>query len=75
MEERLAGAALHIQWEDRTESALDFNLLACEGTLAGQFVRELNERIQRLTDSERPALERARLYGVQALLGREVRLK
>ena len=75
MEERLAGAALYIQWEDRTESALDFDMLACEGTLAGQFVRDLNECIGRLPQSERPAMERARLYGVQALLGREVRLK
>ncbi len=75
MEERLAGTALHFQWEDRTESALDFDLLASEGTLAGQFVRDLNERIRCLSESERPALERARLYGVQALLGREVRLK
>jgi DNA repair exonuclease SbcCD nuclease subunit len=75
MEERLAGAALHIQWDDRTEPALDFDLLACEGTLAGQFVRDLNERIASVAESERSALVRARLYGVQALLGREVRLK
>ena len=75
MEERLAGAALHIQWDDRTEPALDFDLLACEGTLAGQFVRDLNQRIASAAESERPALVRARLYGVQALLGREVRLK
>jgi DNA repair protein SbcD/Mre11 len=75
MGERLAGAALHIQWEDRTESALDFDLLACEGTLVGQFVRDLNERIESLPESECPPLQRARLYGVQALLGREVRLK
>ncbi len=75
MEERLAGAALHIQWDDRTESALDLDLLACEATLAGQFVRDLNERIANLPESEHPAFVRARLYGVQALLGREVRLK
>ncbi len=75
MEERLADIALYISWEDRTESALDFGLLACEGTLAGQFVREINERIDRLAGSERAVLERARQYGVQALLGREVRIK
>jgi DNA repair exonuclease SbcCD nuclease subunit len=75
MEERLAGLALHLQWDDRTESTLDFDLLAREGTLAGQFVCDLNERIANVSESERPALVRARLYGVQALLGREVRLK
>jgi exonuclease SbcD len=75
MEERLAGTSLHIQWQDRTEPALDFDLLSGEGTLVGQFVRDLNECIDRLPESERTSLQRARLYGVQALLGREVRLK
>jgi exonuclease SbcD len=75
MEERIADVAVYIRWEDRTESALDVGLLACEDTLAGQFVREINERIDRLPDSERAVLERARHYGIQALLGREVRIK
>lgn len=75
MSERLAEEALHISWEDRTESALDFEATAEEKTLRGRFVRTLNERIARAGEEERPVLERARLYGLQALLGREVRLR
>ncbi len=73
MEERLADAVLHVQWEDRTLPALDFEALAQERTLCGNFVRALNARLAGASAQEREVLERARLYGVQALLGREVR--
>ncbi len=75
MEERLAGEALHIAWEDRTFPALDFDDLARERTLCGYYVRSLNQQIAAAPAAERPLLERARLYGVQALLGREVRIR
>jgi DNA repair protein SbcD/Mre11 len=75
LEERLAGAALYIQWDDRTYPALDFDALAQEKTLRGRYVRNLNERIGAASEEERAGLERARLYGVQALSGREVRLR
>jgi DNA repair exonuclease SbcCD nuclease subunit len=73
MEERLAGEVLHLQWEDQTQPALDFQVLAEEKTLCGWFVRALNERIANSAAEERETLERARQYGVQALLGREIR--
>ena len=75
LEERLAGEILHIQWDDQTHSALDFEVLAQEKTLRGRFVRILNERIAAANGQDKAVLERARLYGVQALGGREVRLR
>jgi exonuclease SbcD len=75
LEERLSGEALYLQWEDKTHSALDFDSIAQEKTLRGRFVRILNERIAVASDEERITLERARLYGVQALSEREVRLR
>jgi DNA repair exonuclease SbcCD nuclease subunit len=75
LEERLAGEVLYIRWEDQTHPALDFDSIALEKTLRGRFVRILNERIAEAAENERTMLERARLYGVQALSGREVRLR
>ena len=75
LEERLAGEALHICWENRTHPALDFESIAREKTLRGRFVRMLNERIAEADETDRGTLERARLYGVEALGGREVRLR
>jgi exonuclease SbcD len=75
LEERLAGEALYIHWDDRTHPALDFESIAQEKTLRGRFVRVLNERIAEASEEDRSVLERARLYGVQALGGREVRLR
>ncbi len=75
LEQRLTGEALHIQWIDQTYSALDFAAIAQEKTLRGRFVRILNERMAAAAGQERETLERARLYGVQALSGRELRLR
>jgi len=75
LEERLAGEALFIQWDDQTHPALDFDSIAQEKTLRGKFVRALNERIAAAGEENRIVLKRARLYGVQALSGREVRLR
>jgi DNA repair protein SbcD/Mre11 len=73
--ERLSGEVLHAVWDDQTQPALDFQTIACEKTLRGRFVRTLNDRLATADGSQRAVLERARLYGLQALLGREVRLK
>jgi len=75
MEERLAGEALHIAWEDHTSPAIDFEAVARERTLCGYFARSMNQQISLASAADRPALERARLYGVLALLGREVRIR
>ena len=75
LEERLAGEVFYIRWEDQTYPALDFESIAQEKTLRGRFIRILNERIAAATEGERVSLERARLYGAQALSGREVRLR
>ena len=75
LEERLAGEVLHIQWQDQTYPALDFESISQEKTIRGRFVHVLNERIAAAAETERVILERARLYGVQALSGREVRLR
>ena len=75
LQERLADEALYIQWFDRTHPALDFEAIAREKTLRGRFVRILNERLASAPQQEQEMLERARLYGVQALSGREVRLR
>jgi DNA repair protein SbcD/Mre11 len=75
LEERLAEEVLYIQWNDRTHPALDFDVIAYEKTLRGRFVRILNERLAAATEENRTVLERARLYGVQALSGRDVRLR
>jgi DNA repair exonuclease SbcCD nuclease subunit len=74
IEERLAGEVLHITWEDRTSPAIDFESLAKERTLCGYYARSLNQQLAAANAADRPLLERARLYGVQALLGREVRI-
>ncbi len=75
LEARFADEALHVFFEDRTEPALDLDAMAVENTLRGRFVRVMNERIGKASGREREVLERARQYGLQALLGREVRLK
>jgi DNA repair protein SbcD/Mre11 len=75
LEERLADEVLYVQWEDQTHSALDFEAISQEKTIRGRFVRILNERIAATAEPDRVVLERARLYGVQALSGREVRLR
>jgi DNA repair exonuclease SbcCD nuclease subunit len=75
LEERLSGEALYFQWEDKTHTAVDFDSIAAERTLRGRFVRIMNERIAAASDEERITLERARLYGVQALGEKEVRLR
>lgn len=75
LEERLAGEILYIQWDDQTHPALDFDSIALEKTLRGRFVRVLNERIAGASEEDRIILERARLYGVQAVSEREVRLR
>ncbi|MBN2242733.1 MAG: DNA repair exonuclease [Acidobacteria bacterium] len=75
LDERLSGQALYIQWDDRTHPAWDFGSLAGERTLRGKFVQSMNERIGRAAGEEKIRLERARLYGVQALSGHEVRLR
>jgi DNA repair exonuclease SbcCD nuclease subunit len=75
LEERLSGEALHIAWDDQTEPAFDLESIAGERTLRGEFARTLGERIALAGPAERRILDRARAYGLQALLGREVRLK
>ncbi len=75
LEERLAGQALHIEWQDETAPSMDFDSIAHERTLRGRFVKTMNEHIAAASEEERPLLERARLYGSEALLGREVRLR
>lgn len=75
LEARLAGECLFLQWEDQTHPAFDFESLAQEKTLRGRFVRTLNDRIAAAAEKDRAVLERARIYGVQALNGREVRLR
>jgi len=71
----MAGQALYIQWDDRTYPAWDFDSLALEKTLRGRFVQNMNVRIDAASGEEKIHLERARLYGVQALGGHEVRLR
>jgi DNA repair protein SbcD/Mre11 len=75
MSARLTDEAMHVVWDDRTQPALDFDSMARERTLRGRFVRNLNERIARAKEEDRLTLERARLYGIQALLGREVQIR
>ena len=72
MAERLADEALYIQWKNETIPALDFQALAQENTLCGRFVRAMNQRIGASDEDEREMLELARVYGVQALLGRDL---
>jgi DNA repair exonuclease SbcCD nuclease subunit len=75
LDARLADQVLQIFWEDRTEPAMDFESVATENTLRGRFARTMNERIDKASGEERAMLDRARLYGLQALLGQEVRLR
>ncbi|MBN2321584.1 MAG: DNA repair exonuclease [Acidobacteria bacterium] len=75
LDERLAGQALHIQWDDQTYAAWDFESLAQEKTLRGRFVQTMNERIDQASGEEKIRFERARLYGIQAISGHEVRLR
>jgi len=75
LEERLSGTCLFVRWEDETQPALDFDAIAKEKTLRGNFARVLNERVASAGENERKVLERARLYGIEALSGQEVRLR
>jgi DNA repair exonuclease SbcCD nuclease subunit len=73
--ERLAEEVLHLELDDRTVPAIDFESLAREDTLPGLFVREMDQRLAAASSEERDLLGLARLYGAQALLDREVRLR
>jgi exonuclease SbcD len=73
--ERLADRVVHVQFEDRTIPAIDFDALAMQNTLPGRFVLEMNNRIAASEGAEEEILVLARLYGAQALVGREVRLR
>jgi DNA repair exonuclease SbcCD nuclease subunit len=75
LDARLAEVVLQAFWEDRTEPALDFESIAAENTLRGRFTRTMNDRMEKASGRERAVLERARLYGLQVLLGQEVRLR
>ncbi len=75
LEARLAECVLYTCWEDQTQPALDFEALAAENTLRGRFARTMKERIEKASEGERVIFERARLYGLQALSGQEVRLR
>ena len=75
LEARLADETLQIFFEDRTTPAIDYASIAEENTLRGRFARSMNARVEKASGRDRMVLERARLYGFQALLGREVRLK
>jgi DNA repair exonuclease SbcCD nuclease subunit len=75
LDARLADKVLHIFWEDRTDPAMDFESVATENTLRGRYARTMNERIEKAAGGERAVLDKARLYGLQALLGQEVRLR
>ena len=75
MEERVADRLLHIQWIDETRPALDFEALSLQNTLCGRFVRQLNRQIEQAGPEDRETLERARIYGITALLGQKVRLR
>lgn len=75
LEARLADETLQIFFEDQTMPALDYSAIADENTLRGRFARAMNARIEKASGRERVVLERARLYGLEALQGREVRLK
>jgi exonuclease SbcD len=74
LEGRLADEILHVVWENETAPALDMAVLAQEKTLRGNFLRIMNDRIAAASETDRVRLDRARLYGLQALLGRNVRL-
>ncbi len=75
LDERLAGHAMYIQWDDRTHPAWDYESLSHEKTLRGRFIQSLNERIDAASGEEKILLERTRLYGIQALSGHAVRLR
>ncbi len=75
LEARLADEVLHVFFDDQTVPALDYEAIASENTLKGRFARTMNERIGKASGREREVLERARFYGLEALVGREVRLK
>jgi DNA repair exonuclease SbcCD nuclease subunit len=68
LDERLAGQALYVRWDDHTRPAIDFEAAAGERTLRGRFARTMNERIAAASKpEEREVLERARLHGFRAL--------
>jgi DNA repair protein SbcD/Mre11 len=70
LDERLAGHALFVRWDDHTRPSIDFEAAAGERTLRGRFARTMNERIAAATaPDEKERLERARLYGFKALDG------
>jgi len=75
LEARLAEDLLGVFWDDQTQAALDFESIAGENTLRGRFARTMNGRIEKASGKEREVLERARLYGLQALSGQEVHLR
>lgn len=67
-EEFLRQACFHARLSDLTEPAYDLDMLAADNNIAGVFVRNLREKIQKAEGEEKRMLEKAMQLGLDALL-------
>jgi DNA repair exonuclease SbcCD nuclease subunit len=67
-EEFLQKACFHAQLIDLTEPAYDLDMLAADNNIAGVFVRNMREKIEKAGGEEKRLLEKAMQLGLDALL-------
>ncbi len=66
----LTAAAHVVELRDETAPEYDLEAVAQEGTVRGNFVRTLYERMQESPEDEREMIRRAIYFGLDAFTGR-----
>lgn len=72
--EECRGAAFQLTLRNALRPAYDLEALAREDSLRGAFARALSERLTTCDDAERPIIERAVQFGVEAFADRDLLL-
>ncbi|MGI5838759.1 MAG: metallophosphoesterase family protein [bacterium] len=71
--EALSGACGHAELTDRTQPDYDLTELARqENTVLGQFVKAMQRQMMEVAEDEKAVVEKALIYGLDALTGQKV---
>lgn len=73
LREDLRSVAHEVELRDETVPEYDFEALSMEGTVRGEYVRTLLERLQTAPEPQRAEIRRALHYGLDAFAGRPQR--
>ncbi len=70
--EEVAGRFFSVTVDDQTQAAYDWEAISAERTLRAEVVRRIEAEMEGADEARRAMLERARLYAMDALSGRQV---